>query len=137
MAERTESEIDAIEEAVHHNVDNNELSMLLRVKQISGRVLPTGSFTERAIARLVQRTIGVQPTSLTLLGPKEVLIDFEKSVSVVEVALVLHNLSNWDTFKVEASCLMVKREQLIEMYQEPETAEREKFQLKSSIINFN
>ena len=80
MAERTESEIDAIEEAIHHDVDNNELSMLLRVKQISGRVLPTGSFTERAIAPLVQRTTGVQPTSLTLLGPKEVLLDFEKSV---------------------------------------------------------
>ena len=44
--------------------------------------------------------------------------------------MVLHNLSDWDTFKVEASCLMAKREQLIDMYQERETTEREKFQLK-------
>ena len=130
MAERTESEIDAIEDAVYHDVENNELSMLLRVKQTSGRVLPAGSFTERAIAQLVQRTTGVHPTSLTLLGPKEVLLDFEKSVSVVDVALVLHNISNWDRFKVEASCLMTKHEQLVGMYQEQEMAECEKFQLK-------
>ena len=130
MAERTESEIDAIEDAVYHDVDNNELSMLLLVKQTSGRVLPVGSFTERAIAQLVQRTTGVQSTSLTLLGLKEVLLDFEKSVSIVDVALVLHNMSDWDRFKVEASCLMAKREQLIGMYQEWEVAEREKFQLK-------
>ena len=109
MSERTESKIDAIKDAVYHDVDNNELSMLLRVKQTSGRVLPAGSFTERAIAQLIQRTTGVQPISLTLLGPKEVLLDFEKSVSVVDVALVLHNMSDWDTFKVEASCLMAKR----------------------------
>ena len=130
MAERTESKIDAIEDTVYHDVENNELSMLLRVNQTGGRVLPVGSFTERAVAQLVQRTTGVHPTSLTLLGPKEVLLDFEKSVSVVDVALVLHNMSDWDRFKVETSCLMVKRDQLVNMFQEKEIAECEKFQLK-------
>ena len=136
MAERTESEIDAIEGAVYHDVENNELSMLLRVNQTSGRVLPAGSFTERAVAQLVQRTTGVNPISLTLLGPKEVLLDFEKSVSVVDVALVLHNMSEWDRFKVETSCLMAKREQLISMFQEREVAERERFQLKEEKFNY-
>ena len=130
MAERTESEIDANEDTVYHDVENNELSMLLRVNQTGGRVLPAGSFTERAVTQLVQRTTGVHPTSLTLLGLKEVLLDFEKSVSVVDVALVLHNMSNWDRFKVETSCLMAKQDQLVNMFQEKEIAEREKFQLK-------
>ena len=130
MAERTESKIDAIKDTVYHDVENNELSMLLRVNQTGGRVLPAGSFTERAVAQLVQRTTGVHPTSLTLLGPKEVLLDFEKSVSVVDVALVLHNMSDWDRFKVETSCLMVKRDQLVNMFQEKEITECEKFQLK-------
>ena len=42
MAGRTESEIDAIEGAVCHDVENNELSMLLQVNQTGGRVLPAG-----------------------------------------------------------------------------------------------
>ena len=70
MAERTESKIDAIKDTVYHDVENNELLMLLRVNQTGGRVLPVGSFTERAVAQLVQRTTGVHPTSLTLLGQK-------------------------------------------------------------------
>ena len=136
MVERTESEIDAIKDAVYHDIENNELSMLLWVNQTGGRVLPAGSFTERAVAQLTQRTTGVHPTSLTLLGPKEVLLDFEKSASVVDVALVLHNMSEWDKFKVETSCLMAKREQLVNMFQEQEIAEREKFQLKEEKHNY-
>ena len=130
MAERTESKIDAIEDTAYHDMENNELLMLLRVNQTGGRVLPAGSFTERAVTQLVQRTTGVHPTSLTLLGPKEVLLDFEKSVSVVDIALVLHNMSDWDRFKVETSCLMAKRDQLVNMFQEKEITEREKFQLR-------
>ena len=67
MAKRTESEIDAIKDAIYHNVENNELLMLLRVNQTGGRVLPAGSFTERAVTQLVRRTTGVHPTSLTLI----------------------------------------------------------------------
>ena len=48
MADSTESEIDAIEDTVYLMMwKNNELSMLLRVNQTGGRVLPAGSFTER------------------------------------------------------------------------------------------
>ena len=68
MVERTESEIDAIEDTVYHDVENNELSMLLRVNQTGGRVLPAGSFTERAVAQLVQRTTRVHPPPLLFWG---------------------------------------------------------------------
>ena len=43
----------------------------------------------------------VHPTFLTLLGPMEVLLDFEKSVSVVDVALVLHNISDWENSRLK------------------------------------
>ena len=54
-------------------------------------------------------------------------MDFEKSVSVVDVALVLHNMSDWDRFQVETNCLMAKQDQLVSMFQEREMVEREKF----------
>ena len=78
MTDRTESEMDAVEQAVYHDVDDNELSMLLRVHQNNGRALPIGSFTERKISQVVQGATGVAPTALTLLGPNEVLIKFEE-----------------------------------------------------------
>ena len=45
-------------------------------------------------------------------------------------------MSEWDRFKVETSCLMAKREQLISMFQEREVAERERFQLKEEKFNY-
>ena len=57
-------------------------------------------------------------------------------MSVIDIALILHNMSEWDRFKVETSCLMVKREQLVNMFQEQEIAEREKFQLKEEKHNY-
>ena len=72
MADKTESELDAVEQAVYHDVDDNELSMLLRVSQLSGKSPSIGSFTERKISQMIHGATGVAPMALTLLGPKEV-----------------------------------------------------------------
>ena len=90
MADKTESELDAIKQAVYHDVDENELSMLFRVSQLSGKTLPIGSFTERKISQIIHRATGITPVAFTLFGPKEVLLEFEKATSVVEVSMVLH-----------------------------------------------
>ena len=76
MADTTESELDAVEQVVYHDVDENELSMLFRVSHLGGRTLLIGSFTERRISQMVQGATAVTPVALTLLGPKEVLLEF-------------------------------------------------------------
>ena len=101
MADKTESELDVVEQAVYHDVEDNKLSMLLKVHQNSGRSLPIGSFTERKISQVVQGATGVAPSALTLLGPSEVLLEFGKETSMVEVGMVLHAMSDWDDIKVK------------------------------------
>ena len=103
-----ESEIDIVKQAVYHAVDKNELLMLLRVSQRSWKTLPIGSFTERKISQVVQRATGIAPIALTLLGPKEVLLKFERVTSVVEVAMALLALSNWDDLKIQTHCVMAR-----------------------------
>ena len=83
MADKTESELDAVKQAVYHDVDENELSMLFRVSQLGGKTLPIGSFTKRKISQMVQGVTGVVPVALTLLGSKEVLLEFERGTYVV------------------------------------------------------
>ena len=75
--------------------------MLLRVNQLSGKTLPIGSFTERKNSQMIHGATGVAPMALTLLGPKEVLLEFERTASVVEVAMVLHALTDWDNIKIQ------------------------------------
>ena len=136
MANRTESELDAVEQAVYHDIDDNDLLVLMRVYQNNGRALPIGSFTERKISEVVQGTTGVIPTTLTLLGPKEVLMEFERETSVVKVGMKMHTMTDWDDIKVRTHCIMVKRDSLINMYQERELAEREKQVLRDEKIQY-
>ena len=68
MADKTESELDTVKQAVYHDIDKNKLSMLFRVSQLGGRTLPIGSFTERKISQMVQGATGVAPVALTLRG---------------------------------------------------------------------
>ena len=118
MADKRESELDAVEQAVYHDIDENELSMLLRVNQLSGKTLPIGSFTERKISQMIHEATGVVPIALTLLSPKEVLLEFKRATSVVEVAMVLHALTDWDNIKIQTHCVMAWCESLIDMFHE-------------------
>ena len=118
MADKTESELDTVEQAIYHDIDDNELSMLLRVNQLSGKTLPIGSFTERKISQMIHGATGVAPVALTLLGPKEVLLEFERATSIVEVAMVLHALTDWDDIKIQTHCVMARQESLIYMFHE-------------------
>ena len=118
MADKTESELDTVEQAVYHDVDDNELSMLLRVHQNNGRALPLGSFTERKISQVIHGATSVAPTALTLLGPDEVLLEFEKEASVVQVGIAIHALADWDDLKVRTHCVMASRNSLIDICHE-------------------
>ena len=85
MADKIESELDAVKQAVYYDVDENKLSMLLRVSQRSGKTLPISSFTERKISQVVQGATGIAPIALSLLGPKEVLLKFDRVTRVVRL----------------------------------------------------
>ena len=130
MADKTESELDTVEQAVYHDVDDNTLSMLLRVHQNNGRALPLGSFTERKISQVIHGATGVAPTALTLLGPDEVLLEFEKEASVVQVGIAVHALADWDDLKVRTHCVMASRNSLIDICHERARNEREKQELR-------
>ena len=136
MADKTESELDAVEQAVYHDIEENELSMLLRVSQLSGKTLPIVSFTERKISQMIQGATGVMPVALTLLGSKEVLLEFERATSVVEVAMVLHALTDWDDLKVQTHYVMARRKSLIDMFHEKEESEREKQFLREEKLKY-
>ena len=130
MADKTESELNTVEQAVYHDVDDNELSMLLRVHQNNGRALPLGSFTERKISQVIHGATGVAPTALTLLGPDEVLLEFEKEASVVQVGIAIQALADWDDLKVRTHCVMASRNSLIDICHERARNEREKQELR-------
>ena len=61
-----------------------------------------------------------------LLSPSKVLMEFERSTSVVEVAMNLHVLSDWDDLKIQTHCVMARCKSLVDMFCEKEESEKEK-----------
>ena len=67
-----------------HDVDLCfELSILLNVQQNNGKPLPVFSFTEHQIAEKYKKYTDTEPIALTLLGPKDVILEFDRKDDVI------------------------------------------------------
>ena len=81
-AEQTESgqQLTDLGSKTYHDVDLcAELSILMNVQQHNGKALLVFSFTERQIAEKYKRFTDVDPIALTLMGPRDVILEFENS----------------------------------------------------------
>ena len=70
--------------------------MLMSVQLMGGRNLPVVSFTESKIAKNFKTITGVEPVAMTLLGPWEVLLDFEQDTEVIPLSLLMHGAKQWE-----------------------------------------
>ena len=69
--------------------------MLLKVVQNSGKPLPVGSFTMRAVANKIKKLTGFNPTEVEIMNGQDVVIDFDPEVPVVEIAQKVHGPVLW------------------------------------------
>ena len=133
MAEGTESSLqltDVDQDTVYHDIEHNEISMLVKVQQMGGRDLPVTSFTESKVARNFKDLTGVEPLALTLLGPSDVLLDFERDTEVVPLSLLAFGKHEWEGKEVDISCWMAPKKKLYELYQERGAVSKEREEIK-------
>ena len=123
MADQTESDQQMTNNPTEtfHDPDteaNHEMSMLVRVTQLGGKPLPVCNFTERQIASKYRQITGVDPVALTLMGPREVLLEFDRKSDVVGSSLKMYGPHVWDGMNVHVNCLVAPKSSLIDMYYE-------------------
>ena len=94
-----------------------------------GKPLPICNFTERQIASKYRQITGIDPVVLTLMGPREVLLEFEHVADVVGSSLKMYGPHVWDGMNVHINCLVAPKPSLIEMYCEWANAQKEKEEL--------
>ena len=76
-----------------HDVDLcSELAILMNVQQHDGRALPVFRFTERQIAEKYKRFTDVDPMALTLMGPQDVILEFDKKDDVITSSTRAHGM---------------------------------------------
>ena len=132
MAEGTESSQQCVDldSETFHDVDPcHEVLLLMKVTQISRKALPVFSFTKRQIAEKFHTITGIEPVALTLMGPRDVLLEFDRKADVIWSAMKIHGTQNWDGLSVEIGCLLSQKPKLIGMFCEQEEWNKERQEL--------
>ena len=93
----------------------HELLLLLRVEQPDGRSLPVGTYTDRCVnLQILQRT-GITPVRTTHINPLDTVVEFAADVPIIAVAQQLHLIREWEEIPVTVSCIMGRREYIMEV----------------------
>ena len=66
--------------------------LLLKVTQSSGKPLPIGGFTGRAMSQMLHEVVGVVPKEVVIMNDQEVVMELEEETSIMDVSRVIHGL---------------------------------------------
>ena len=93
----TESTQQLTDNDIFHDIDLcQEICLMMRVTWNNGKALPIFSFTERQIVEKYKQLIGLEPVALTLMGPHDVLLEFDKKADVMGSSQKIHGSKTWD-----------------------------------------
>ena len=132
MAEGTESTQQITDNDIFHDIDLcQEICLMMRFTQNNGKALPIFSFMERQIMEKYKQFTGLEPITLTLMGPCDMLLEFNKNVDVISSSRKIHGLKTWDGMGVDISCIMSpQNSKLLEIFSSSQKRKREKLELQ-------
>ena len=103
----------------------------MRVTQNNGKVLPIFSFTERQIAEKYKHFTGLEPIVLTLMGPHDVLLEFDKKADVISSSQNIYGSKTWDGMGVDISYIISpQKSKLLEIFSSLPKRKKEKLELQ-------
>ena len=92
--------------------------LLLRVTQASGKPLPIGGFTGRAMTQMLYEMAGVTPRKVVILTGQEVVVELEVDMPIVEVSRAVHGLYQWAGQSISVDSLVAKKDLIKEIVRE-------------------
>ena len=128
MAEQKESDQQLTDKDVEtfHDVELcSDLSNLMNVKQHNGKALPVFSFTERQIAEKCKKFTDIDPIALTLMGLRNVILEFDKKDDITVVLMQAHGCHQWDEIGVNIHCIAAPKMSLLKIYEDIEKRKKE------------
>ena len=81
------------------------------------------SFTERQIAEKYKKLTNIEPIVLTLMGPRDMILEFDKDDDVITLSTRAHGMWQWDDLGVNIHCIAAPKTHLLEIYREKRTVE--------------
>ena len=94
--------------------------LLLRVMQSSGKPLPIGGFTARAMSQMLHEVAGVVPMEVVIMNDQEIVMALEEETSMMEVSSAIHGLFHWGGQSISVDGLVAKKDLVTEIVREHE-----------------
>ena len=103
-----------------HRGDRNKqpFVLLLKVMQSSGKPLPIGGFTGRAMLKCCTIIAGVIPREVTVLTEQDVVMELEEETSMTEVLRALHGIYHWAGQSITVDSLVARKNSITEIIRE-------------------
>ena len=100
--------------------DRNEqpFVLLLKVMQSSGKPLPIGGFTGKAMAQMLHDIVGVIPREVTVLTEQDMVIELEEETSMMKVSRVVHGRYHWVGQSIIVDSLVARKDSITEIIRE-------------------
>ena len=87
--------------------------------------LPIFSFTERHIAEKCKKLTSIDPIALTLMGPCNVILEFDKKDDIMVALTRAHGCHQSDEIEVNIHCIAALKMSLLKIYEDIEKRKRE------------
>ena len=93
----------------------HSLLLLLRVKQEDGRPMSVGTHSEHCVSQQILQWTGVTPKRVIRVNLFDTVVKVDAEVLIVAVAQQLHLIHIWEEIPVNISCMMGKKEYIMDM----------------------
>ena len=100
-----------------NQVHLHNLSLSINVVQSSGKLLPVGSYTERLVTQMINRVMGAQPLSVTIVNEKEAIVEMKEDDPIMEVSQLIQWLAFWEGQSVNVCCVISNKRSLLSIIQ--------------------
>ena len=97
----------------------------MNVRQNDGKALPVFGFTEHQIAEKCKKFTDVDPVGLTLMGLRDVILEFDKKDDIITVLMRSHGCHQWDDMGVSIHSIAAQKMSLLKIYAEKEKRKKE------------
>ena len=91
------------------------LLLLLRVEQEDGRPMPVGTHSKWCVSQKILQWTGITPECVVRVNLFDTVVEVAAEVPIVAVAQQLHLISEWEEIPVNISCMMGKKEYIMDM----------------------
>ena len=97
----------------------------MNVRQHDGKALPIFSFTECQIAEKCKKFTDIDLIALTLMGPHDVILEFDKKDDIMVVLMQTHGCHQWNEMGVNIHCITAPKMSLLKIYEDTEKRKKE------------